>query len=131
MINPVRFLKPILLLKARIELFIKAAHNLPPLGMTANPMQQRIVICRFTAKATFPITHMYIDSEGWLNTPHGRCTSGDVALLWRFKWSAAQSQRKATELKAKIESMQSDSKMKMLIHTADYLNRLVKEISWV
>ncbi|KOO56931.1 hypothetical protein WH43_17595 [Rheinheimera sp. KL1] len=72
---------------------------------------------------------MYIDSEGWLNTPHGRCTSGDVALLWRFKWSAAQSQRQISDLKKKVAAMQSESKMKMLLHTADYLNRLVNEIT--
>ncbi|MDF3127241.1 hypothetical protein [Rheinheimera sp. 1928-s] len=74
---------------------------------------------------------MYIDSEGWLNTPHGRCTSGDVALIWRFKWSAAQSQRKVAELKSKVEAMQSDPKMKMLIHTADYLNRFVRGLSGI
>lgn len=74
---------------------------------------------------------MYIDSEGWLNTPHGRCASGDVALLWRFKWSAAQSHRKAAELKSKVDAMQTEAKIKMLLHTAEYLNRLVKEISGV
>ena len=72
---------------------------------------------------------MYIDSQGILQTPYGSCSAGDVSLLWRFKWSAAQSQRQVTELKSKVEAMQSDSKMKMLIHTADYLNRLVKELT--
>lgn len=70
---------------------------------------------------------MYIDSEGWLNTPHGRCTSGDVALLWRFKWSAQHSALQLKQARQKINDITSESRYKMLLHTADYLNRLVKD----
>lgn len=73
--------------------------------------------------------NMTIDETGTLHTPYGSCTAGDIALLWRFKWSAEQSRRQLLELKKKVSDIQSDSKTKMLIHTADYLNRLVKEIT--
>jgi len=71
---------------------------------------------------------MYIDSEGWLNTPHGRCTSGDVALLWRYKWSMQNSSLQLRKLKHDLNEIKSGTKMKMLVHTIDYLNRLVSEL---
>jgi len=72
--------------------------------------------------------HFRIDSEGKLHTPHGICTPGDIAMLWRYKWSAEQNARQYQQAKKKLDDLRSGTKIKMLIHTADYLNRLIKEI---
>jgi hypothetical protein len=72
--------------------------------------------------------HCHIDKDGIMHTPHGNCTTGDLAMLWRYKWTAEQS---ATQLKAtrdKLKDITSGTKYKMLLHTADYLNRLVKDV---
>jgi hypothetical protein len=71
---------------------------------------------------------MYIDSEGWLNTPHGRCTSGDVAMIWRYKWSMQHSSRQLQAARSELQELKSGSTLKMIYHTVDYLNRLVSKI---
>jgi hypothetical protein len=73
--------------------------------------------------------HCRIDSKGQLHTPHGNCSAGDIAMLWRYKWSAEQSSRQLKAVREKLADITSGTKYKMLLHTADYLNRLVQEFS--
>ncbi|WP_166839514.1 hypothetical protein [Rheinheimera pleomorphica] len=70
-----------------------------------------------------------IDSDGVLDTPHGNCTAGDIAMLWRYKWTAEQTAKQLKAAREKLKEITSGTKYKMLLHTADYLNRLVKEFS--
>ena len=70
-----------------------------------------------------------IDSEGVLHTPWGSCLSSDVAFVWRYKWSAEQSARQVKTLRNKLDEITSGTKYQLLLHTADYLNRLVQDFS--
>ncbi|WP_445766593.1 hypothetical protein [Rheinheimera sp.] len=74
-------------------------------------------------------SHFSIDSKGVLHTPHGSCSAGDIAMIWRYKWSAEQSARQLKSVRDKLTDVTSGTKYKMLLHTADYLNRLVQEFS--
>lgn len=73
--------------------------------------------------------HCRIDNKGQLHTPHGNCSAGDIAMLWRYKWASEQSSRQLKAVREKLADVTSGTKYKMLIHTADYLNRLVKDFS--
>ena len=64
-----------------------------------------------------------------MHTPHGNCTAGDVAMLWRFKWTAEQSAKQLKATRDKLKDITNGTKYKMLLHTADYLNRLVIELT--
>ncbi|EHR42667.1 hypothetical protein AJE_00720 [Alishewanella jeotgali KCTC 22429] len=70
-----------------------------------------------------------IDKDGILHTPHGVCSPGDITMLWRYKWSAEQNARQYQKAKQKLKDLQSGTQLKMLRHTADYLNRLVLELT--
>jgi hypothetical protein len=72
---------------------------------------------------------MRIDENGVLHTPYGRCTAGDLAMLWRYKWSAAQTTRSLKALNVKIQTMQSSDKLQALINTAHSLTMLVNDLS--
>jgi len=50
-------------------------------------------------------------------------------MLWRYKWAAEQSAKQLKATKEKLKDITSGNKYKMLLHTADYLNRLVQEFS--
>uniref|UniRef100_UPI00404868FB hypothetical protein n=1 Tax=Rheinheimera sp. TaxID=1869214 RepID=UPI00404868FB len=80
-----------------------------------------------------PLTHGWlhyrIGNDGLLHTPHGSCTAGDIAMLWRYKWTAEQSTKQLRATREKLKDITSGTKYKMLLHTADYLNRLVKEFT--
>ena len=95
--------------------------------MTANAHRYLQAHC----KGYFPYhpawRDMYIDSEGWLNTPHGSCTSGDVAMIWRYKWSMQNSSMQIKILRAQLQELKSGSTAKMIVHTVDYLSRLVSK----
>lgn len=73
--------------------------------------------------------HCHIDSKGVLHTPHGSCTAGDIAMLWRYKWTAQQSAKQLKTTREKLSDITSGTKYKMLLHTADYLNRLVQDFT--
>ena len=70
-----------------------------------------------------------IDAKGVLHTPHGSCTVGDLAMLWRYKWTAEQSSKQLQVARQKLQDITNGAKYKMLLHTADYLNRLVQDFS--
>lgn len=80
-----------------------------------------------------PLTHGWrhcsIDKDGILHTPHGSCTAGDVAMIWRYKWAAEQSSKQLKTTREKLSDITSGTKYKMLLHTADYLNRLVQDFT--
>lgn len=73
--------------------------------------------------------HCRIDKDGIMHTPHGSCTAGDIAMLWRYKWSSQESSKQLANTRQKLKDITSGAKYKMLLHTADYLNRLVQEFS--
>lgn len=70
-----------------------------------------------------------IDADGVLHTPFGSCTSGDIAMLWRYKWSGAAANRSLQAAKAQIREMQSTEKMQQLLSTAASLNQLLMELT--
>ncbi len=74
-------------------------------------------------------SHFRIDSDGVLHTPHGSCTAGQVAMLWRYKWTAEQTTKQLRTAREKLNDITSGTKYKMLLHTADYLNRLVNDFA--
>lgn len=71
----------------------------------------------------------YIDTDGSIVTPWGRCRPSDVAFFHRNKWANETTRMQLVKYREKLAELQSGTKMKMLIHTADYLNRLVKELT--
>jgi len=73
--------------------------------------------------------HCRIDKDGVLHTPHGNCNACDIAMLWRYKWSAEQSAKQLKTTRDKLKEITSGTRYKMLLHTADYLNRLVTELT--
>ena len=46
-----------------------------------------------------------------------------------YKWTAEQSAKQLKTAREKLQDITSGKKYKMLLHTADYLNRLVKDLS--
>lgn len=70
-----------------------------------------------------------IDAKGVLHTPYGSCTAGDIAMMWRYKWTAEQSTKQLKVTRDKLKDITSGAKYQMLMHTADYLNRLVKDFT--
>ena len=71
----------------------------------------------------------YIDFDGSIVTPWGLCKPSDLAFFQRNKWSNEATRLQLVRYREKLAELQSGTKMKMLIHTADYLNRLVKELT--
>jgi hypothetical protein len=71
----------------------------------------------------------YIRSDGMVITPFGNCMPSDMALLHRRKWSAEQTRIQLQKYKKQVEDMRSESKIKMLIHTVNYLNKLVSDFT--
>lgn len=73
--------------------------------------------------------HCRIDKDGILHTPHGNCTAGQLSMLWRYKWTSEQNTLQLKAAREKLKDITSGTKYKMLLHTADYLNRLVQEFT--
>ena len=48
-------------------------------------------------------------------------------MLWRYKWTAEQSSKQLQVARQKLQDITNGAKYKMLLHTADYLNRLVQD----
>jgi hypothetical protein len=71
----------------------------------------------------------YIDEDGSVVTPWGLCRPSDLAFHHRNKWAAEATRRQLARYREKLAEYQTGTKMKMLLHTADYLNRLVKELT--
>jgi len=71
----------------------------------------------------------YIDDHGSVVTPWGLCRPSDLAFHHRNKWASEATRRQLVLYREKLAEYQSGLKMKMLVHTADYLNRLVKELT--
>jgi hypothetical protein len=71
----------------------------------------------------------YIDKDGTVVTPWGNCRPSDLAFLHRHKWSAEQTRIQLAKCRQKLAEIQSGTKIKMIIHTTDYLNRLIKELT--
>jgi hypothetical protein len=67
--------------------------------------------------------------DGMVMTPFGNCMPSDMALLHRRKWSAEQTRQQLVRCRQQLHDLRSGVKMKMLIHTADYLNRLLRELT--
>lgn len=70
-----------------------------------------------------------IRPDGMVMTPFGNCMPSDMALLHRRKWSAEQTRQQLVRCRQQLHDLRSGVKMKMLIHTADYLNRLLRELT--
>ncbi len=70
-----------------------------------------------------------IREDGMVMTPWGNCMPSDMAFLHRNKWSAEQTRRQLVKYREQLEELRSGTKMKMILHTADYLNRLVRELA--
>ena len=70
-----------------------------------------------------------IRPDGMVMTPFGNCMPSDMALLHRRKWSAEQTRQQLVRCREQLKELRSGTKMKMVLHTADYLNRLVRELA--
>lgn len=70
-----------------------------------------------------------IRPDGMVMTPFGNCMPSDMALLHRRKWSAEQTRQQLVKCREQLKELRSGTKMKMVLHTADYLNRLVRELA--
>jgi len=71
----------------------------------------------------------HIRPDGMVITPFGNCMPSDMALLHRRKWSAEQTRLQLVKCREQLEQLRSGTKIKMVLHTADYLSRLVKELA--
>lgn len=69
-----------------------------------------------------------IREDGMVMTPFGNCMPSDMALMHRRKWSAEKTRQQLVRCRQQLEDLRSGTKVKMLLHTADYLTRLVKEL---
>lgn len=47
-------------------------------------------------------------------------------MLRRYKWTFEQSAKQLKAAREKLQDVTSGTKYKMLLHAADYINRLVK-----
>jgi len=50
-----------------------------------------------------------------------------LAFVHRYKWAAEQNAKQVQQLRDKLKEYQEGTTLKMIQHTTDYLNRLVKE----
>lgn len=94
-----------------------------------HPLAHRLLTIHY--KGYLPFTaawrHAYIDKDGNVNTPHGSCRPSDLAFVHRYKWAAEQNAKQVQQLRDKLKEYQEGTTLKMIQHTTDYLNRLVKE----
>ncbi len=73
----------------------------------------------------------YINLDGMVITPWGNCRPSDIAFFHRNKWANENTRHQLAKCREKLSELQTGAKMKMLLHTADYLNRLVKDLTSV
>lgn len=69
-----------------------------------------------------------IRPDGMVMTPYGNCMPSDMMFLHRHKWASEQTRQQLVKCRQQLEELRSGTKMKMVMHTADYLNRLVNEL---
>lgn len=69
-----------------------------------------------------------IREDGMVMTPWGNCMPSDMAFLHRHKWSAEQTRQQLVKYRRELDEFRSGTKLKMILHTANYLSRLVSEV---
>jgi hypothetical protein len=70
----------------------------------------------------------YIRSDGMVITPLGNCMPSDMALFHRRKWSAEQTRKQLVEYRKRMENIKNKESIKMLVHTSNYLVKLVNQL---
>lgn len=71
----------------------------------------------------------YIRQDGMVITPYGNCMPSDVMFFHRHKWATEQTRRQLVKYRAQVHELTSGTKIKVALHVADYLHRLMKELA--